>query len=73
MLGHSHALSGAVAGIAAGVLLHMPVSRVAALAGFTAGMALLPDQDKCGSSPARCLGFLSEARPGWCGPGTACS
>jgi hypothetical protein len=32
-----------------------------ALAGFTAGMALLPDLDKCGSSPARCLGFLSEA------------
>jgi membrane-bound metal-dependent hydrolase YbcI (DUF457 family) len=24
-------------------------------------MALLPDLDKCGSSPARCLGFLSEA------------
>ena len=61
MLGHSHALSGAVAGIAVGVLLHMPASRVAALAGFTAGMALLPDLDKCGSSPARCLGFLSEA------------
>jgi membrane-bound metal-dependent hydrolase YbcI (DUF457 family) len=61
MLGHSHALSGAVAGIATGVLLHMPAPRVAALAGFTAGMALLPDLDKCGSSPARCLGFLSEA------------
>jgi len=61
MLGHSHALSGAVTGIATGVLLHMPVPHVAALAGFTAGMALLPDLDKCGSSPARCLGFLSEA------------
>jgi membrane-bound metal-dependent hydrolase YbcI (DUF457 family) len=24
-------------------------------------MALLPDLDKCGPSPARCLGFLSEA------------
>ena len=23
-------------------------------------MALIPDLDKCGSSPARCLGFLSE-------------
>ena len=61
MLGHSHALSGAVTGIATGILLHRPASQVAALAGFTAGMALLPDLDKCGSSPARCLGFLSEA------------
>lgn len=61
MLGHSHALSGAVAGGATGILLHLPVSQAAALAGFTAGMALLPDLDKCGSSPARCLGFLSEA------------
>ena len=60
MLGHSHALSGAVAGIAAGIVLHLPDPRLAALAGFTAGMALLPDLDKCGSSPARCLGFLSE-------------
>jgi membrane-bound metal-dependent hydrolase YbcI (DUF457 family) len=61
MLGHSHALSGAVAGTAAGILLHRPASQVAALAGFTAGMALLPDLDKCGSSSARCLGWLSEA------------
>jgi membrane-bound metal-dependent hydrolase YbcI (DUF457 family) len=61
MLGHSHALSGGVAGLATGVCLHMSLPRVAALAGFTAGMALLPDLDKCGSSPARCLGFLSEA------------
>jgi membrane-bound metal-dependent hydrolase YbcI (DUF457 family) len=61
MLGHSHALSGAVTGTAAAILLHYPAPRAAALAGFTAGMALLPDLDKCGSSPARCLGFLSEA------------
>ena len=61
MLGHSHALSGAVAGLGAGILLHLPDQRLAALAGFTAGMALLPDLDKCGSSPARCLGFLSES------------
>jgi membrane-bound metal-dependent hydrolase YbcI (DUF457 family) len=61
MLGHSHALSGAVVGVAAGIVLHLPDPRLAALAGFTAGMALLPDLDKCGSSPARCLGFLSEA------------
>jgi membrane-bound metal-dependent hydrolase YbcI (DUF457 family) len=61
MLGHSHALSGAVTGIATGILLQLPASQVAALAGFTAGTALLPDLDKCGSSPARCLGWLSEA------------
>jgi membrane-bound metal-dependent hydrolase YbcI (DUF457 family) len=61
MLGHSHALSGGVAGLAAGLFMHMSVQHTAALAGFTAGMALLPDLDKCGSSPARCLGFLSEA------------
>jgi membrane-bound metal-dependent hydrolase YbcI (DUF457 family) len=61
MLGHSHALSGAVTGAATGIFLHMSEPRTIALAGFTAGMALLPDLDKCGSSPARCLGFLSEA------------
>jgi membrane-bound metal-dependent hydrolase YbcI (DUF457 family) len=60
MLGHSHALSGAVTGVATGIFLHMNAANTAALAGFTAGMALLPDLDKCGSSPARCLGFLSE-------------
>jgi len=61
MLGHSHALSGGVTGIATGIFLHMSVPQTAALAGLTAGMALLPDLDKCGSSPARCLGWLSEA------------
>ena len=61
MLGHSHALSGAVTGAATGIFLHMSEPRTIALAGFTAGMALLPDLDKCGSSPARCLGFQSEA------------
>jgi membrane-bound metal-dependent hydrolase YbcI (DUF457 family) len=61
MLGHSHALSGAVTGLAAGILLRYSVPETTALAGFTAGMALLPDLDKCGSSPARSLGFLSEA------------
>ncbi len=61
MLGHSHALSGAVTGLGAGLFLHLPVPQTGALAGLTAGMALLPDLDKCGSSPARSLGFLSEA------------
>ena len=61
MLGHSHALSGAVAGLGAGILMRMSVPQTGALAGLTAGMALLPDLDKCGSSPARSLGFVSEA------------
>jgi membrane-bound metal-dependent hydrolase YbcI (DUF457 family) len=61
MLGHSHALSGAVTGVGAGIFLHLPLAQTGALAGLTAGMALLPDLDKCGSSPSRCLGFLSEA------------
>ncbi|HEY7144214.1 MAG TPA: metal-dependent hydrolase [Streptosporangiaceae bacterium] len=61
MLGHSHALSGAAAGLGAAVITHMSVPQAAALAGLTAGMALLPDLDKCGSSPARSLGFVSEA------------
>jgi len=60
LLGHSHALSGAVTGLAAGIWLRYTTPETAALAGFTAGMALLPDLDKCGSSPARSLGFLSE-------------
>jgi membrane-bound metal-dependent hydrolase YbcI (DUF457 family) len=61
MLGHSHALSGGVVGLAAGIFLHLPIPQTAALAGCTASMALLPDLDKCGSSPARSLGFVSEA------------
>jgi membrane-bound metal-dependent hydrolase YbcI (DUF457 family) len=61
MLGHSHALSGGVTGIAAGIFLHMSVPQTGALAGLTAGMALLPDLDQCGSSPSRSLGFVSEA------------
>lgn len=60
MLGHSHALSGAVIGLAAGLALHMPPAQTATMAVLTAGMALLPDLDKCGSSPARCLGYASE-------------
>jgi membrane-bound metal-dependent hydrolase YbcI (DUF457 family) len=61
MLGHSHALSGAVTGTAAGIALGMPAGRTLALGAFTAGMALLPDLDSCGSSPARSLGLLSKA------------
>jgi len=58
--GHSHSLSGAVTGTAAGIALHLPVQQTAALAVFTAGMALLPDLDSAGSCAARCFGWLSR-------------
>jgi membrane-bound metal-dependent hydrolase YbcI (DUF457 family) len=61
MQGHSHALSGAVTGLAAGIVLHKSLPADVALSGFTAGMALLPDLDSCHASSARCLGFLSYA------------
>lgn len=62
ILGHSHALSGAVSGAAAGeLLLHLPLPGTLALAGLTAGFATLPDLDTCGSCAARSLGFASEA------------
>jgi membrane-bound metal-dependent hydrolase YbcI (DUF457 family) len=60
MEGHSHALSGACTGLAAGILLHLPASSDAILAGFTAGFATMPDMDKTGSCAARSLGPLSE-------------
>lgn len=61
MLGHSHALSGAVTGAAAGLyVLHLHPAGTAELAGFTAAYATLPDLDQCGSTVARSLGFLSE-------------
>ena len=61
MLGREHALSGAVAGAAAGELvLHLPVTGTLALAGLTAAFATLPDLDTRGSCAARSLGFLSE-------------
>ena len=62
MMGHSHSLSGAVAGAAVGeFILHLSLPATVALAAFTAGMALTPDLDSCGSSQARCLGFLTRS------------
>jgi membrane-bound metal-dependent hydrolase YbcI (DUF457 family) len=61
MLGHSHALTGAAAGLAAALLLRYPPADAAGLTLLTAGAALIPDLDKCGTGPARCLGFASEA------------
>jgi membrane-bound metal-dependent hydrolase YbcI (DUF457 family) len=61
MLGHTHALSGAVTGAAVGELLaHLPVPGTLALAGLTAGFATFNDLDQCGSCAARSLGFISE-------------
>jgi membrane-bound metal-dependent hydrolase YbcI (DUF457 family) len=60
MLNHSHALSGACAGTAAGIAMHLPVPSIAVLVGFAAGFATMPDMDKCHSGPARSLGPLSE-------------
>lgn len=61
MRGYSHSLSGAAAGLAAGILLHYSLTNDAALSGLTAGMALLPDLDTRSSCASRCLGFASGA------------
>lgn len=61
MLGRDHTLSGLAAGLAAGILLHKSPAVDGELAAFTAGMALLPDLDSCGSGPARSLGLISGA------------
>ena len=61
MLGHSHSLSGACTGLAAGIVLGMNLPSTVALSGFTAGMALLCDLDSCGSCASRSLGLLSRA------------
>lgn len=44
MLGHSHALTGIAGGLALGDALGWQPGKTAALAGFTAGMALLDSQ-----------------------------
>lgn len=62
MKGTTHALSGTVAGTAAGLLvLHTGAVATADLALFGAGFATLSDLDSCGSTAARSLGFLSGA------------
>ena len=59
--GRVHAGSGAVGGLAVGIVLHKTLGYDATLSGFTAGMALLCDTDSCGSTPSRSLGFVSGA------------
>ena len=61
MLRHSHALSGGVTGVGWGLVFGWSLPQTLTLGALTAGMALLPDLDQCGSGPARSLGFLSEA------------
>jgi membrane-bound metal-dependent hydrolase YbcI (DUF457 family) len=61
VLGHTHALSGAVTGTAAGLAMHDGVSGTAALILLTAGFAVVPDLDKCGATVSRSFGFLTES------------
>src|SRR5581483_5610569 len=61
MLGHSHALSGAAAGLAVGTLiLHEHAGPLALLTALTSAYALAPDLDSCGSTAARSLGFATR-------------
>ena len=60
MLGHTHAESGLVTGLAVGsfVLPERP-GPLLLLCGLTAAYALAPDIDSCGSTEARSLGFVT--------------
>jgi membrane-bound metal-dependent hydrolase YbcI (DUF457 family) len=61
MLGHTHSLSGAVAGTAVGVFaLHATLAGTADLAVLTAGFATVSDLDQCGSTAARSFGVVTE-------------
>ena len=61
-LGHTHALSGAVAGLAAGLYLtHQSAAQLALFTGLTAGAAVLPDIDHPNSTLAHCFGFLTKS------------
>jgi len=61
MLGHDHALSGALAFAAAAPLLHVSGAHLAAAMALTAGAGVLPDVDEPGSTIARTFGFLTGA------------
>ncbi|HET9896640.1 MAG TPA: metal-dependent hydrolase [Streptosporangiaceae bacterium] len=61
-LGHTHALSGIVSGLAVGLYAtHLPAPALALFTGLTAGAAVLPDIDHPNSSLAHCFGFLTKA------------
>jgi membrane-bound metal-dependent hydrolase YbcI (DUF457 family) len=58
--GGTQAFCGATVGGAwAELVQHASWPGTVALAGFTAGMALIPDLDQCQASASRCLGFIS--------------
>lgn len=60
-LGRTHALSGAVAGLAVGVyVIHPTEVHLALFTGLTAGAAVLPDIDHPNSTLAHCFGFLTR-------------
>lgn len=62
MLGHTHAASGLVTGLALGSLvLHEHPAPLLLLTGLTAAYALAPDLDSCGGTEARSFGFIT-----WC-------
>lgn len=61
MLGHDHALSGALAFAALAPALHVSGMQLAAGIVLTAGAGVLPDLDEPGSTVARTFGFLTGA------------
>jgi len=61
MLGHDHALSGALAFVAVAPLLPVSGTQLAVAATLTAGAGILPDLDEPGSTIARTFGFLTGA------------
>ncbi len=61
MLGHDHALSGALAFAVVAPLLPVTGTHLAVAAALTAGTGILPDLDEPGSTIARTFGFLTGA------------
>jgi membrane-bound metal-dependent hydrolase YbcI (DUF457 family) len=61
MMGRHHAASGAVAGIALGLLAHQPAATTLAAGALCAGAAMAPDVDEPGSSVARAAEPVSGA------------
>jgi membrane-bound metal-dependent hydrolase YbcI (DUF457 family) len=62
VLGHTHCLSGLVAGAAVGTLaLHLQAPPLALFVTVTAAYALANDLDACGSTEARSFGFVTGA------------
>jgi membrane-bound metal-dependent hydrolase YbcI (DUF457 family) len=61
-MGHTHAISGVVTGLAAGsLLMHEHPAPLVLLTALTAAYVLAPDLDGCHSTEARSFGFVT-----WC-------